>query len=52
MYFTGSPVYRPDDKGETAVHGFHWPDDMAVCMHEVLARPWVGVGVPLTFVLS
>ena len=52
LWNTGSPIYRADGKGETAVHGYHWPDDMAVCMREVLARPWVGVGVPLTFVLS
>ena len=34
-------------KGETAVHGGHCPGDMAVHMREVLARPWVGVCVPL-----
>ena len=27
------------------------PGDMAVCMLEVLARPWVGVCVPLSFCL-
>ena len=34
-------------KGETAVHGCFCPVDMAVRMREVLARPWVGVCVPL-----
>ena len=29
------------NKDETAVHGCHCPGDMAVCMREVLARPWV-----------
>ena len=35
------------NKGETAVQGLHCPVDMAVCMRKVLARPWVGVCVPL-----
>ena len=35
------------NKGETAVHGCHCPADMAVCTRKVLARPWVGVFVPL-----
>ena len=35
------------NKGETAVHGWHCPGDMAVHMDEVLARRWVGVCVPL-----
>ena len=26
------------------------PRDMAVCMHEVMARPWVGVCVPLALI--
>ena len=30
---------------ETAVHGCHFPGDMAVRMHKVLARPGVGVRV-------
>ena len=46
-----SPVHEPDgyampmspNKGETAVHGCHCPDYMAVRMREVLARPWVGI---------
>ena len=38
-------------KGETAVHGFHCLRDMAVRMHEVMARPWVGVCVPLALSL-
>ena len=37
-------------EGETAVHGGHCPGDMAVRMREVLARPWVGVHVPLVLV--
>ena len=40
------------NKGETAVHGCHCPRDMAVRMCEVLARPWVGVCVPLALSLS
>ena len=32
-------------KAETAVHGCSCPGDMAVRMHKVLARPWVGVRV-------
>ena len=40
------------NKGETAVHGYHYPGDMAVRMREVLARPWVGVCVPLALSLS
>ena len=39
------------NKGETAVHGCHFPGDMAVRMTE-LARPWVGVCVPLALSLS
>ena len=35
------------NKGKTAVYGCHCPGDMAVRMREVLARPWVGVCVPL-----
>ena len=35
-------LMRPN-KAETAVHGCHCRDDMAVRMHKVLARPWVGV---------
>ena len=34
-------------KGETAVHGCHFPRDMTVRMREVMARSWVGVCVPL-----
>ena len=39
-------------KGDTAVHGCHCPGDMALCMREVLARPWVGVCVPVVLSLS
>ena len=35
------------DKGETTVHGWHCPGDVAVRMREELTRPWVGVCVPL-----
>ena len=37
-------LMRPN-KAETAVHGCRCPDDMAVRMRKVLARPWVGVRV-------
>ena len=30
-------------KGETTVHGFHCPRDMAVRLRKVMARPWVAV---------
>ena len=57
---TGLPVHTPDryatlmspNKGETAVHDCHYQGDMAVRMREVLARPWVGVCVPLALNLS
>ena len=44
--------HADERKGETAVHGCHCPSDMAVRMREVLARPWVGVCVPLALSLS
>ena len=34
------------------VHGFYRSGDMAVGMREVLARPWVGVCVPVSLRLS
>ena len=37
-------------KGETAVHGYHCLHDMAVCMCKVMARPRVGVCVPLALI--
>ena len=37
-------------KGETAVHGCHCPRDKALHMREVMARPWVGVCVPLALI--
>ena len=40
------------NKGKTAVRGCHCPGDMAVRMREVLARPWVGVCLPLALSLS
>ena len=39
-------LMRPN-KGETVVHGCHCLGDLAVCMREVLARPWDGECVPL-----
>ena len=42
-----SSVHRLDScamlspiKGETAVHGYHWPGDMVVRLRKVLAIPW------------
>ena len=43
----GYAMLMSPNKDETAVHGCHCPGDMAVRMREVLARPWVGVCVPL-----
>ena len=40
------------NKGETAVHGYHCPGNMAVRMRELLVRPWVGICVPLALSLS
>ena len=40
------------NKGKTVVYGCHCLGDMTMCMCEVLARPWVGVCVPLTLSLS
>ena len=37
-------LMRPN-KAETAVHGCHCPDDMAVRMRKVLIIPWGGVRV-------
>ena len=39
------------NKGETAVHGCQCPGEV-LAMREVLARPWVGVCVPLALSLS
>ena len=39
-------------KGKTAVHDCLCLRDMAVRMREVLARPWVGVCVPLALSLN
>ena len=58
LFYTGFPrsltdcyamLMIPSD-GETAAHGCHCPCDMAVRMHEVMARPWVGVCVPLALI--
>ena len=40
------------NKGETAVHGCHCPGDKSMRTREVLARPWVGVCMPLALSLS
>ena len=40
-------ILMSPSKGETSVHGCHCLRDMAVHMHEVMARLWVGVCVPL-----
>ena len=37
-------------KGKTAVHGCHCRRGMAVRSREVMARPWVGVYVPLALI--
>ena len=46
----GYAMLMSPNKGETAVHGCHCPRDMAVRMREVMARPWVGVCVPLALI--
>ena len=38
-------LMRKKKKAETAIHGCHCPDDMAVRMRKVLARPWIDVRV-------
>ena len=43
---------QPYHPGRTALHGCHCPSDIAVRVREVLARPWVGVCVPLALSLS
>ena len=45
----GPPKYKKTRKGKTAVRGC--PSDMAVRMREVMARPWIGVCVPLASIL-
>ena len=56
LRYTGIfPVHEPDgyailmspNEGKTAVRGRHCPGEMAMRMREVLARPWIGVSVPL-----
>ena len=55
LLYTGFPRSLTDDyampmspsKGETAVHGCHCLRDMAVRIREVMAKPCVGVCVPL-----
>ena len=44
---TAMPCLWALSKGETAVHDCHCLGDLAVCMREVLARPWDGECVPL-----
>ncbi len=48
----GYAVLMRPNKAETAVHGCHCLGDMAVRMHKVLARPWVGVWVCHLLLLS
>lgn len=51
-------VYLPtledlsQNESETAVYGCHWPRDIVVRMREALARPSVGMCVPLALSLS
>ena len=47
----GYAMLMSPSKGETAVHGCHCSRDMAVRMREVMARPWVGVCVPLALII-
>ena len=59
VLYTGFPWSLTDayailmslSKSETAVHGCHCPCGMAVRMREVMARPWVGVCVPLALLV-
>ena len=46
----GYAMLMSPSKGETAVHDCHCSRDMAVRMREVMARPWVGVCVPLALI--
>ena len=58
LFYTGFPRSVTDcyamlmspSKGKTAAHGCYCPRDMAVCIREVMARPWVGVCVPLALI--
>ena len=43
-------ILMSPSKGETEVHGFHSPSDMAVRMREVMARLWVGVCMLLALI--
>ena len=44
-------THTPTHAKQLAVHGCHCPGDAAVRMHEVLARPWIGVPLCFKFVL-
>jgi len=46
----GYAMLMSPSKGKTAVHGCHCQRDMAVRMREVMARPRVGVCVPLALI--
>ena len=46
----GYAMLLSPSKGETAAHGCHCPRDKAVHIREVMARPWVGVCVPLALI--
>ena len=51
----GYAMLLSPNKSETAVHGRLCPCDIAVCIHDVLAKTWVGVPVSslaLKFVLK
>ena len=48
----GYTMLMCSSNGETAVHGCHCPRDMAVRMREVMARPWIGVCVPLALIFT
>ena len=60
LLYTGFPRSLTDgyamlmsrSKGKTAVHDCLYPRDRAVRMRQVLARPWVGVCVPLALSLN
>ena len=58
LWYTDSPILRPDgyamlmipNKGETTVHGYHHPGDIAVRMHELLASRGLVYVCPLLWV--
>jgi len=46
----GYAMLMSPNKSETALHGCHCLCDMAVRMRGVMARPWVGLSVPLALI--